>query len=72
MIEWFTAVQFAVACIAGVLCIVLGLAGRVPSDLTMGAVALVELLLVAQLVVRSSRRSSATSPPEASPSSTST
>jgi hypothetical protein len=51
MIEWFTAVQVAVACIAGVLCIVLGLAGRVPSDLTMGAVALVELLLVAQLVV---------------------
>ncbi|HEY2555976.1 MAG TPA: hypothetical protein VGI08_02635 [Diaminobutyricibacter sp.] len=51
MIEWFTAVQVAVACIAGVLCIVLGLAGRVPSDLTMGAVALVEILLVAQLVV---------------------
>ncbi len=51
MIEWFTAVQVAVACIAGVLCLILGLAGRVPSDLTMGAVALVELLLVAQLVV---------------------
>ncbi len=51
MIEWFTTVQVAVACIAGVLCIVLGLAGRVPSDLTMGAVALVELLLVGQLVV---------------------
>jgi hypothetical protein len=51
MIEWFTAVQVAVACIAGVLCIVLGLAGRVPSDLTMGATALVEVLLVAQLVV---------------------
>ena len=51
MIEWFTAVQVAVACIAGVLCLILGLAGRVPSDLTMGAVALVELLLVTQLVV---------------------
>ena len=51
MIEWFTAVQVAVACVAGVLCIVLGLAGRVPSDVSMGAVALVELLLVAQLVV---------------------
>ena len=51
MIEWFTTVQVIVACIAGVLCIVLGLAGRVPSDLTMGAVALVEVLLVAQLVV---------------------
>ncbi|WP_345761491.1 hypothetical protein [Diaminobutyricibacter sp. McL0608] len=51
MIEWFTTVQVIVACIAGVLCIVLGLAGRVPSDLTMGAVALVEVLLVGQLVV---------------------
>ncbi len=51
MIEWFTAVQVAVACVAGVLCIVLGLAGRVPSDLTMGAVALVELLLIGQLLV---------------------
>lgn len=51
MIEWFTYVQLAVAVAAGVLCVALGLAGRVPSDLTMGAVALVEVLLVAQLVV---------------------
>ena len=51
MIEWFTWVQLAVAVAAGVLCLVLGLAGRVPSDLTIGALALVELLLVVQLVV---------------------
>jgi hypothetical protein len=51
MIEWFVALQVGVAVIAGVLCLVLGLAGRVPSDLTMGAVALVELLLVVQLVM---------------------
>lgn|SRR5665213_2350111 len=51
MIEWFTTVQVIVACAAGVLCIVLGLAKKLPSDLSMGAVALVEVLLVAQLVV---------------------
>jgi hypothetical protein len=51
VIEWFTWVQLAVAVAAGVLCLVLGLAGRVPSDLTIGALALVELLLVVQLVV---------------------
>lgn len=51
MIEWFTTVQVIVAAVAGVLCIVLGLAGRVPGDVSMGAVALVEVLLVAQLVV---------------------
>ncbi|KQM14312.1 hypothetical protein ASF83_16205 [Plantibacter sp. Leaf171] len=51
MIEWFTVVQIGVAVVAGLLCIVFGLIGRPPSDLTMGATALVELLLVAQLVV---------------------
>ncbi|MGN6425966.1 hypothetical protein [uncultured Leifsonia sp.] len=51
MIDWFVTVQVAVAVLAGVLCIILGLAGRVPGDLTMGAVALVELLLIVQLVM---------------------
>ncbi|KQV05189.1 hypothetical protein [Leifsonia sp. Root112D2] len=51
MIEWFTTAQIVVAVIAGVLCIVVGLIGRAPGDLTMGATALVELLLIAQLVV---------------------
>lgn len=51
MIEWFTWVQVAVAVIAGVLCLALGFAGRAPSDLTNGALVLVELLLLVQLVV---------------------
>lgn len=51
MIEWFVALQVGVAVIAGVLCLVLGFAGRVPGDVTMGAVALVELLLIVQLVM---------------------
>ena len=51
MILWFAAVEVAVAAAAGVLCVILGLFGRRPDDLTMGAAALVELLLVAQLVV---------------------
>lgn len=51
MILWFTLVQVSVAAIAGVLCIVLGLAGRRPSDLSVGALALVELLLIAQIVM---------------------
>lgn len=51
MIDWFTWVQLAVAVAAGLMCIVLGLAGRAPNDLTNGALALVEVLLVVQLVV---------------------
>jgi hypothetical protein len=51
MIDWFAWVQVAIAVAAGVLCIASGLAGRVPSDLTNGALALVELLLIVQLVV---------------------
>jgi hypothetical protein len=51
MIEWFMFVQIAAAVLGGLLCLVLGLAGRVPGDLTMGAVLLVEVLLIAQLIV---------------------
>ena len=51
MIEWFTTVQVFVALAAGILCLVVGLIGRPPNDLTLGAIVLVELLLVAQLVV---------------------
>ena len=51
MIDWFTTIQVVVACAAGVLCLVLGIAKRLPDDFSMGAVALVELLLIAQLVV---------------------
>ncbi|WP_213814046.1 hypothetical protein [Glaciihabitans sp. dw_435] len=51
MIEWFTTVQIVVAIVAGLLCLVLGLAGRTPADLTMGSLVLVEVLLVVQLVI---------------------
>ncbi len=51
MIEWFAWLQVGVAVAGGVLCVALGIAGRKPSDLTMGATALVELLLIVQLVI---------------------
>lgn len=51
MIWGFTVAQIAVACAAGLLCTVLGLAGRRPSDLSVGTQALVFLLLIAQVVV---------------------
>ncbi|GAB3385897.1 hypothetical protein GCM10027568_03550 [Humibacter soli] len=51
MIEWFTTVQVFVALAAGILCLVVGFIGRPPNDLTLGAIALVELLLVIQLVI---------------------
>lgn len=51
MIEWFTYLQLAVAVGAGLLCLGLGFAGRKPTDLSMGATALVEVLLIVQLVV---------------------
>lgn len=51
MIEWFTYAQVGIALVAGLLCVVLGLLGRQPEDLTMGAALLVELLLLVQLIV---------------------
>nr|WP_274637533.1 hypothetical protein [Microbacterium bovistercoris] len=51
MILWFTLVAVAVAAVGGLLCVVLGLAGRRPSDLSVGALALLELLLIAQVVI---------------------
>jgi hypothetical protein len=51
MIEWFTWAQVAIAVVAGLLCVLLGFAGKPPADLTMGATLLVEVLLIAQLVV---------------------
>lgn len=51
MIEWFTIVQAVVAVAGGLLCLVLGFAGRKPNDLILGSAALVELLLVVQVVV---------------------
>jgi len=51
MIAAFTIAQVIVACLAGLLCVAIGLAGRRPNDLTLGALVLVEVLLLAQLVV---------------------
>jgi hypothetical protein len=51
VILWFTLTQVIVASAAGLLCVVLGLAGRRPSDLSVGGLALLELLLIAQIVV---------------------
>jgi hypothetical protein len=51
MISWYADIEIAVAVIAGLVCLVLGLVGRKPGDLTMGAAALVELFLVAQLII---------------------
>jgi len=51
VIDWLTGLQLGIALAAGLMCIALGLAGRRPADLAMGATLLVELLLIAQLVV---------------------
>ncbi|GAA1126955.1 hypothetical protein GCM10009651_07770 [Microbacterium natoriense] len=51
MILWLTIVQIVVAVGAGVFCISAGLAGRRPSDFTVGALAAVEALLIVQVVV---------------------
>ncbi|CAN5461563.1 hypothetical protein BH10ACT7_BH10ACT7_18020 [soil metagenome] len=51
MIEWFTIAQTAIAVAAGLLCLALGFAGRKPNDLILGSAALVEVLLVVQVVI---------------------
>src|SRR5690606_35717352 len=47
----FTLVQIGVAVVAGLFCITVGLMGRRPSDFTVGALALIELLLIVQVIV---------------------
>lgn len=51
MILAFTIVQVVVACLVGLMCVILGLVGRKPNDLTVLSVVGVEVLLVAQAVV---------------------
>lgn len=51
MIFGFTIAVVAVSVAAGLLCIVLGLAGRRPSDWSVGSLALIEILLVVQIVI---------------------
>lgn len=51
MLDWLYSVQLCIALAIGVITLVLGLVGRVPSDWTVGGQALVELGLLVQLVV---------------------
>jgi len=51
VIEWFTTVTIVVAIVAGLAAVIIGLAGRPPADLTNGAIVVVEVLLVVQLVI---------------------
>ncbi|MFZ8757853.1 hypothetical protein ACO03V_10605 [Microbacterium sp. HMH0099] len=50
MILWFTLVQVGIATLAGVVAMIAGLAGRRPGDVTVGSLALIEVLLLAQIV----------------------
>ncbi len=51
MILWFTIAQLVVAVLVGVTAVVAGLVGRRPGDVTVGGMALILLLLIAQVVV---------------------
>ncbi len=51
MITWFTIAQVAVAVAVGVVAVVAGLMGRRPGDVTVGGMAFILVLLLAQVVV---------------------
>ncbi|KQM40327.1 MULTISPECIES: hypothetical protein [Microbacterium] len=51
MILWFTLAQVGIAVLAGLVAITAGLIGRRPGDVTVGSLALIELLLIVQIVV---------------------
>ncbi|MGF3055704.1 hypothetical protein [Microbacterium sp. YY-01] len=51
MIMAFTVIQLVIAIAGGLFALIAGLAGRRPSDYTVGALALVELLLIVQVVI---------------------
>ncbi|KDA05838.1 membrane protein [Microbacterium sp. CH12i] len=51
MITWFTITLILLAVAAGLFCVIAGLAGRRPSDFSVCALALIEVLLVAQVVI---------------------
>ena len=51
MIVWLTYAGIGISLVAGLICIVVGFAGKRPSDLTLGVTLLVELYLIVQIVV---------------------
>jgi hypothetical protein len=51
VIDVFTIILISASVLAGVLAVVLGLVGRKPADLTILALVIVELLLLAQVVI---------------------
>ena len=51
MIDVFTIILVATSTLVGVLCVVLGLVGRKPADLSILGLVLVEVLLLAQVVI---------------------
>ena len=51
MIGWFAIAQVVIATVVGVTAVTAGLAGRRPGDVTVGGMALVLVLLLAQVVV---------------------
>jgi hypothetical protein len=51
MILGYTIVLVGAALLAGLLCVVLGLAGRKPADLSILSLVVVEVLLLAQIVI---------------------
>lgn len=51
MILWFTTLQVVIAVAVGLFAVIAGLVGRRPSDYTVGALALVEMLLIVQIVM---------------------
>lgn len=51
MIDWFTWLVVGIAVLVGVGCVVAGFARAKPNDLVLGAAALVEVLLIAQVVI---------------------
>lgn len=51
MILGFTIAIIVIACLAGLVCLALGFAGKVPSDVSIGLLALLALVLLVQIVV---------------------
>lgn len=51
MIGWFTWVQVGIAVLGGVGCVIAGLAGRRPNDYVLAVAAVIEVLLLAQIVI---------------------